>query len=892
MLSPGTSMSLGTRPVSALLRRVRAFAGQLALLAVLGGLAAFLVSGPARLANGRIDDGLRGDLRKLPASSRDLTFGGAPQSLASGVGNGAGRLETIRRDLPAPLPGLVGGSWYIAETGLSSIVPAGSLPGACPDMATVRWQTGAAEAIRIVAGRAPRSGRVPELLAGQDTARTFGLTVGDRISVGARWGSVDAVVAGVFTPLVPGDPIWTDQELTPGACPDPREGQRHQAVLLTDWPGAVLVGQGIDDLGHRWRYRLDERRITADQVGALTAAVAQLRRGPPERTVLRNGLDSTLAGFDGQVRSVRSLLAVVRAGILATVAGLILLAARLMADRRRAEFALVRARGGTVRAVAGRTLREVLTVVPVAVVVGWLAGVLVPGRPDTVEPVLAGAVGLVTVLAAPVYAALAARHPAFSGRRGDEAALRPSPRRLTAEGFLVLLAGGGIYLLRRRGLDAGAGVDPFLVAAPVLLALAASVVALRVVPYPLRWAGRLAARARGAIVFLGLSGAGRAPLHSGPLAVLVVAIATGLFTGTVTSTVAAARDRAAGLAVPADAVVAGFRFTPDIAERIMKVPDVRGATAMLLYQGATIRGDTGPSLTQGQAMVVDANAAGLDLPAALTAARPGGDVVPAVVSPRLAEQVGPGGSVEVQGRTYRFTVAAVRANVAGLDTSAREFLVLPQQAMPIPDHQPLLPNRVLVDGDGFDVERVRAAADAGQRDQLEALTGRTVQNDELAVPSTVTTRVTYRAGLEQRGVDGALSVTFAAGMVAAAALALTAVALAVLTGAPSRGRTLSRLRTLGLSPGQGRGLLVIELVPLIVVAVLAGGLAGFALPALIGPALGLSGFTAGMRAGISLDPRFAGGVLVIAVLAVIGALAVENVANRRLRLGQVLRLGE
>ncbi|BCJ46505.1 membrane protein [Actinoplanes ianthinogenes] len=879
--------------LGSVLRRVRAFAGQLTLLAVLAALAAFLVSGPVRLANGRTDDGLRGDIAKLPAASRDLTYSGIRQGGEPSRAEGSGRLEPIHRGLPEPLPGMVAGSWYIAETELSSIRPAGVEPGECPNLVRVRWQTGSNGTVTMVDGRGPKSGRTPELVIGRDAAAALGIKVGDRVSLGSEAGRVEAAVVGIFTPVNPADPIWSDQELAPGACPDPREGQRSEAVLLTDQPGVIRIGAALANLGDRWRYRLDEKRITADQVKVLTKAVATARRVPPELTALQSSLDTTLGQFDEQVGAVRALLAVVQAGILATAAGLILLAARLMADRRRAEFALVRARGGAVRTVAGRTVRETLTVVPIAVAAGWLAGLLLPGRAAPEEPLLVLAVALVAVLAAPLFAALGARHPAFSGHRPDAASLRPSPRRLTAEAFLVLLAGGGIYLLRRRGLDAGAGVDPYLIAAPVLLALAASVVALRLVPFPLRWAGNLTARARGAIAFLGLSGAGRAPLHSGPLAVLVVAIATGLFTGTVTSTVGAARDHAAELAVPADATVSGYRFGPDVADRIAALPHVTKATSMLLYQGATVRGDTTPLLTQTQAMVVDAATAGLDLPDVLVGAKPGGAAVPVIVSPRLAAQLGGGGGrVEVQGRDYAFTVARVQATVPGLSTEARDFMVLPRQAMPIPDFQPILPNRILVAGSGFDPERVRQAADDSQRALLAGLTGKQQKDGALAVPAVVTTRTAYRATLEQRGVDGALSFTFAAGMIAAAALSLTAVALAVLTGAPARGRTLSRLRTMGLSPRQGRRLLIFEILPLIGVAVLAGGLAGFVLPALIGPALGLSGFTSGVTAGITLDPWFAGGVLVVAAFAVLAALVVENIANRRLRLGTVLRLGE
>ncbi|GLW28205.1 FtsX-like permease family protein [Actinoplanes regularis] len=870
-------------------RRVRAFAGQLALLALLAGLTAFLVSGPARLANGRTDDGLRGDIGKLASGNRDLTFSGRRVDGEVSVAAQADRLATLRADLPAPLPGLVGAAWYLAESDPLSVIPAGTTAGPCPNLTKLRFEPDTAQAVTMVQGRAARSGGTPEVIVGQDLAQAFGLEVGDTFGLTGRWGETRTRVAGVFTPVNPADPIWDDQKLATGAC---GESVRKEGVMLTDQAGARAAGAGLQDLTDRWRYRLDERRITADRVDALTMAVAAARRTPPAGTTLWSSLDSTLAEFDRQVRAVQALLAVVQAGILATAAGLILLAARLMADRRWAEFALLRARGGAVRSVAGRTIREALIVVPIAVAAGWLAGALLPGRADDFEPVLVGIVALLGVLAAPVYAALAARHPSFTGHRSDEAALRPSARRLTAEGFLIVLAAGGVYLLRRRGLDTGAGVDPYLIAAPVLLALAASVVALRIVPFPLRWAGRLAARARGAIAFLGLSGAGRAPLHSGPLAVLVVAIATGLFTGTVTSTVDGGRDRAADLVVPADAVISGYYFTPDTDRRVAELSHVSRATSMLLAPGAEIHGDAGPMILQGEAMVLNAATAGLELPPALTGAVPGGERVPAAVSTHLAGQIGGNGTVEVQGRTYKFTIAATLDSVPGLDAETRDFLVLPQQAMPIPDYQPLRPNRILVDGDGFDVGQLRTVADAGQREQLKQTTGRTVEDWQLPVPAVVTTRAAYRAALEQRGVDGALSFTFTAGMSAAALLALTSVVLAVLTGAPARGRTLSRLRTMGLSPGQGRRLLVFELVPLIGVAILAGGLAGFALPSLIGPALGLDGFTAGVSAGISLDPRLAGGVLAVAVLAVIAALAVENVANRRLRLGTVLRLGE
>ncbi|MEV6347866.1 ABC transporter permease [Actinoplanes sp. NPDC051851] len=874
------------------LRRVRAFAGQFALLGALALLAAFLVSGPVRYADERTDTGLRGDIAALGSSARDLTFVTRKRiGVTSGV-TAQDRLGEIRADLAEPLPRLVGDAWYIAGSEKSDIGYAGKAPATCPDQADLRYESGIDEAVQVTEGRAPQSRSTAEVMVRTDQAAAAGLAVGDRLTLTGRYGATELTLVGLFTARDAAAPIWADQQSAQVACPDPLEGLRYQITLLTDQSGAAVAGARLGDLDDHFRYRLDERRLTAADVNVLTTAVARARRTPPDGTVLQSSLDLTLAEFDQQVRGVEALLAVVRAGILATVAGLILLAAGLAADRRRAEFTLLRARGAAVRTVFARTLRESLLVVPPAVAAGWLAGTRVPGRPDTLEPLLVAGAAVLATLAVPVFAAYGARRPAFSGHRADAAAIRPSARRLTAEGFLVLLAAGGLYLLRRRGLDTGAGVDPYLIIAPILAALAVSILALRIVPFVLRGAGRLAARARGAVAFLGLAGAGRgAPLRSGPLAVLVVAIATGLFTGTVTSTVDHARDRAAELTVPADALVTGHYFTGDAAERVAGVPGVTGAATMTLEPGSSIRADDRVTIVQALAMVVDATTPGLDLPVALSGADRG-DVVPAVVSPEVAAELGGGGSVSLQGRSYAFRVAAVRDQVAGLPAGTRRFVVLPRQAMVIPDYQPLVPNRILVRGAGFDEARVRTVADESQRDQLASVSGHPVEQWQLTLPATVTTRAAYRASLEERGVYGALSFTFTAGLAAAAALALGAVALSVLAGAPARGRILSLLRTLGLSGGQGRGLLIFEIVPMIGVAVLAGALVGIGLPELIGPALGLDGFTAGVTAGTTLDPRFAGGVPALAVLAVAAALVVENVANRRLRLGTVLRVGE
>lgn len=121
-------------------------------------------------------------------------------------------------------------------------------------------------------------------------------------------------------------------------------------------------------------------------------------------------------------------------------------------------------------------------------------------------------------------------------------------------------------------------------------------------------------------------------------------------------------------------------------------------------------------------------------------------------------------------------------------------------------------------------------------------------------------------------------------------LALLAIALTVLADAPGRGRTLSRLRTMRLSPRQDRRLLVYELVPLVAGAFVTGGLVGVLLPRLLGPALGLGGFSTGVTGEIRVHPWLpVAAVLLLATALAVGTV-VESAANRRLRLGELLRL--
>jgi putative ABC transport system permease protein len=898
-----------------LLRRVRATAGHLMLLAALGLVAALLVSGVPRLANGYTDDGLRSDVAAMHGTSRDLTFEKEPELDGPlRVAAQAGNLGGYQAGLPAPLPGTIDRSWFSAQVGLGTgdasrrVRATGAFTADCRPPLSLRYQQGLADRLRLVDGRAPATtgGGPAEVIISEEAAGRLGVTTGTDFTLSGQ-DDVPVRIVGVYQPLDRTSPDWDEVVLAPESCPPPATGQTWRATLLTDVAGAEFAAVGTGTVTFRWRYRVAEDRLRADRLDALVAAITEAGRTPPaEQLWLTTALDRAMTGFQERQRAVAALLAIVLSGLVATVLGLIVLAARLAVDRRRDELSLLRARGGTGTAVGLRTLAETALVVPLAVLAGWGTGVLLPGRAEEGEWWSVLAIGLIAVLSVPVLA-MAAR-VAFLGGRHDLTRQRISPRRLALEGFLLLLAVLGVFVLRRRGLSQDSGVDPFLASVPVLLAVAAALVAVRAVPWPLRRLGRLTARARSVVPFLGLARAGRAaPVSLGPLAVLVVAIATGVFTSVVTSTIGDARDRAADSVIAGDAQMIGYTYAPTTTEALRAVHGVAAVAPLLVDSGVRLQDRLGTGsheITQAQQIVLDGPAMaevlrisghGGTLPGALSDARrvvADDAPVPVVVSPEVAAKVGAGGATEVQGRRYAFRVAAVAESLPGLPVGTRNFIAVPSQALPLPVNAEIAPNRFLIAGDGFVAAELTAAGDQGQLDWYESVFGREVPDSRLIARSAVTTWAGYRAAMEAGGVNGVLSFTFTAGAIGATLLALLAVGFTVLADAAGRGRTLSRLRTMGLSTGQSRGLLIYELLPLVAVAVLAGGAVGVALPWILGPALGLGGFTAGAPIRTHLDVMLVLGVPLLMVFALVVALLVESGLNRRMRLGEVLRLGE
>ncbi|KXK59561.1 hypothetical protein AWW66_23560 [Micromonospora rosaria] len=894
--------------VLAAARRVRAHGGQFLLLGVLALVVAALVAGVPRAANRLTDDGLREHLAEQPVAQRDLTYatGPAVQQGAAGLTRARqAELDSRLDRMPAPVRDAVAERWYLAEA------TPGRLTG--PDLAArnllvdfrLRAMSGARDAATLVEGvwpaeEPPAVDEPVQVALAADMATALNLRVGSQVRLaalptGAGPAPVGLVVVGVFRPHDPAGGIWDTLPPVLRIVQPEGEGLPFNAVGLVG--AGALDARAADawPLRFSWRYRVGTDRIDVRALDGTVGALAVAQREAPADTPLTQGLDIPLRDFAAAVDRARTLLAVVAAGVLATLAGLVLLAVALAVRNRRPEFTLIRARGGTRGTAARRCLAESVLVVPPAAVLGWLLGSLVPGAPDGTAALVV-AVTAVTTLALPL-AALAV--PTGEGGRRDLVRLSASTRRLTGEVLLVALAVLGVVLLRRRGLTPG-DVDPLLVSVPVLVALAAAVLALRAYPWPLRLLSRLATGTRGAVAFLGAARAGRSAVGT-PLVVVVVAVATAAFCAVVAVGIEAGRDRATDRLVPADALVTGYRLAPETADELAALAGVRAVTGLLQDPGRPLARDangTDARIGDAAVLVVDgpelaevARRAGRDLavPEPLLAGGDPAAPAPAVVSPALAAALTGAGLdrsafVQLQGQRYEFRVAGTVESFPLVAPGTERFVILPRQALPTRTY-PAVPTGFLLAGDDLDPAEVRRVGDEGQRrfQSSGSLTG-------LAPPLgvTVTTWVDLRGQRGAGGANGVLAFGFLAGAAGGTVFGLLAIAFTVLAGARARGQALSRLRTLGLSRRQWQGLLLIELVPLVGASVLTGALVGALLPVLLAPLLGLSAFTGG-PVPVTFDPGLVAAVLGLGAVALGLAVAVEALNSRRTRLAEALR---
>ncbi|MGW2812580.1 FtsX-like permease family protein [Streptomyces sp. NPDC001415] len=834
--------------------RLRTTPGAAAALALLVLLTAWLAAAYPRGIDTYEDDGLRRTVATAAPGRTALQFvAGAPGLALSDEQRAAlvspaemrRRFDAVVQNVPAPLTTDLSQSAYGLRTTqkLESDEPYLPRPRGLPPQFTVATQSDLAAHARLVSGRLPagsadQKSAEAEVAVTEATARTLNIKAGSVLHVDGL-GRPELVfkVTGIVAPLLPETGYWSvlpvlrTPELTPVPGTDPdRKRYWHAGLLLAPGAAPALLATNGKPQAYA-QLATDSADVNARQFDDLKAAVASVQSGPAltrirtvfsVSTTVYTELDRVLLSYATVRDSITPVVAVAGFGTATVAAVVLLMAGGLAAARRTAELALLRARGGSLLQIAGRLLAESAVVVVPAAALGLLLAVLaVPhGR---LGPALAaaGGVAMLGCLALPVRAALTHRTVSSAAERADLVREKASPRRTMAELTLLVLAAGAVFALRRRG-TGGGSTDSLVSAAPVLIGVIAALVLIRLYPLPLRWAARPAARLRSTVGFLSVARAGRA---SGggvlPLLALLTALTTAAFGGSVLAGAADARDRAALYATGTAARVDSDLSLPgDLPGRVARVPGVRGVSPVHIEYSvqlpdddrtavAGVDPDTYAKLTAGTALSVPS-----DRLKAPTGAQ-GKAVLPAVASPSVAQRLGKE-PVKLRVAGYDVTIKVVAAQNGSAAVPQSDFILVDTAGLGAKD-----PTALLVGGTSIDAKALRKTAVSGH----------------VSVRLRAEARQEYADSPLQNGAGR----IYAAAVAAGAGLAVLALLLSLLRGAPERSALLARLRTMGLTRRQGRTLLVLEALPPAFLAAVGGALTGWASIVLLAPGIDLAG---------------------------------------------------
>ena len=794
--------------------------------------------------------------------------------------------------------------WGSLTTKLATLPDEPFGPGASttPELELI-YRTPLSRYVSLAAGRYPSGvatgagstseGTLQVAVTGQTAAR-LGVHPGSRLVVASPGLPLTVIVTGILRERQPGSTFWSADPVAgqPSLATPPNRPSfwATGAFVSGGTIGALQSAFGSLGMQLEWAFPLTLAGLTANQAQPLAAELSRAGTQYPRlggefaasgsALSVSGGPLAQLSAFTGTSAQVDSVLSLLFTGLGATGAVVIALAAWMLSERRAGELGVLRARGAAVWQLSAITLRGAAAAsVPAALAGAALAVLVIPGQAAPAGWWLGG-LALVTAIAGPALATAwhhrgtrhAGRagpadrdsdagvgrwarkaHTAGRGGRGYQA------RRVVAEVTLCAAAIGGLIVLRSQGGAAtgsaagtgaaagtggsgAGGLDLYTSLAPVLVAIPAVLVMMRLYPLAVRGLLRLSARRAGPTGFLALARAARGQTASVlPLFALVMALALAAFAGMVRDAVTRGEVAASWQTTGADAVVNAEHvttpLTPAAEKAVAAVPGVRRAAAMQVTNW------TLPDSTQISAVGVDPASyaslvAGTPSPpiragqAAVLAERTApGQPVPVLASPSVAGSVGVGGETEIDADpgpgTLEVRVAGVVASTPALPGN-RAFVLMPLDGIRSARATiavPAAPNLMLLGGGGIDGAALTA----------------TVRR---AVPgAAVTLRSNVLAGLAGAPLQHGAYVLVAAALGTAAAFALAALLADLALGAAERRQTLTRLAAMGFDTGQARRLVLLEKTPALLAAAITGTVCALVLPPLTASSLNLSAFT-------------------------------------------------
>ncbi len=421
------------------------------------------------------------------------------------------------------------------------------------------------------------------------TADAAGVSAGKTVTLVNRLDHkpLRVTVTGLYRPNDQEDPFWRA---------DPLAASGVQRLAFTTYgplivPQQTFLSRFAADVITTWQVLPDLSAISTSQVRELADAgnVLEERLQANElgsRASVSTKLPELATQLDRAAVVARStmLIPVLQLVVLAGYA--LFLTARLISEHRRAELALLQARGADGGQLTSLSLREgLLLATPAALIAPLLALPLlelVNASPTvraaglTIQNRLTVSSWGVAVVAA-ALSALALTVPTLRGLgktyveaqqargRGEK---RSIAQQAGADLAILAIAVLGFWQLRRYGGPVtatvsqtevgGLGIDPLIVAGPAIGLVAGGALALRLVPLMSGAAERVTSRGPGLAPALGAWQVSRRPLrYAGPALLLVMAVAVGVLSLSTSATWRKSQNDQADLAAGSDLRVTG-----------------------------------------------------------------------------------------------------------------------------------------------------------------------------------------------------------------------------------------------------------------------------------------------------------------------------------------------
>ena len=903
------------------LRRVTGMgiAGSLALALLAGGCVLAATAGPREAqATGLL--GVQQMMNGLPQAEKTIVvatnyesvnsaFQGVSQQVSLTPANLDDVTAQLHRDFgTGPLPlAPQSADWAAMTSGPRGVIAALPALQGIPAQVEVAYPYPVAGHMRLVAGRMPDTSPANgiQVVVTAQTASAWGLRSGSQVAVIAPLQTtisgngppgpsfkLNLDVTGIVEPTDPDSSFWKADPLLAAPNLYVSQSKLWEGAFIAD-PGEIAMMQeifGQAGLSIRWDFPVATAGLRA-QAPALYSEMKQFTLQTPQLTGLLAPMSNALSTSSALLGPLATLVAVsngvnvllwmVYVGLAVACVVMMLLAARMIAARRSAEMALRRARGASLaqQFLLG-SLGAAVAGVPAAALAWALAVLLVPG------PGPAGWVAwwpgiatlAVAILGPGVAAAWQHRLPRRSRSGGREHARwrRRWATRVVVEVTACAAAIGGIIVLREQG---GAG-DLFTSAAPLLVAVPAVIVVLRLYQPLLRGLARASARRRGVIGFLGLTRAAQATATLAlPAITLVLTLTIAAFTIMVRDAVVRGEIAASWQQTGADVAITyspGFEARPSAVRAFAAVPGVQHAATALELPLDLTGGERVTAIAVDPAsyaaLVASTEGYSPVNPALLTQV-PGRAAVPVLASPGAAAILGRQGSVPIAAQQG---LPALRVRVSGELQSTPAlpgggtFLVLPLSAIggvgaPV--------NVMLLTGPSIDISR------------LHAVQATMPGADDL----TITTRSQVLQELTGAPLQHGTFLIFTLAIVCALVLTLAVMLLELALSTADRELTMAKLATMGLDERQRVRLSVLEAFPAIAASAVAAVACAIALPRLVAPAINLSAFTQS-QAAVPLRPDFASFLLPLAGLLVVTVIALAyEIRSRRGRVAATLR---